>query len=44
MLANIAYHPYLTRDGGVPTLETQILVPVQEHLEFDFNIVLLAER
>ena len=21
MLANIAYHPYLTRDGGVPTLE-----------------------
>lgn len=43
-LANVAYHPYLTRDGGVPTLEMQILVPIQEHLEFDFNIVLLAER
>ncbi len=43
-LANVAYHPYLTREGGVPTLEMQILVPIQEHNEFDFNIVLLAER
>ena len=43
-LANVAYHPYYTREGGVPTLEMQILVPIQEHNEFDFNIVLLAER
>ena len=43
-LANIAYHPYLTREGGVPTLEMQILVPVQEHAEFDFNMVQIAER
>jgi len=43
-LANVAYHPYLTREGGVPTLEMQIFVPIQEHNEFDFNIVLLAER
>ena len=43
-LANIGYHPYFTREGGVPTLEMQILVPIQEHNEFDFNIVLLAER
>lgn len=43
-LGNIAYHPYFTREGGVPTLEMQILVPIQEHAEFDFNIVLLAER
>ncbi|MEO6759908.1 MAG: cytochrome c peroxidase, partial [Saprospiraceae bacterium] len=43
-LANIAYHPYYTREGGVPTLEMQILVPVQEHNEFDFNILLIAER
>ncbi len=43
-LANVAYHPYLTREGGVPTLEMQILVPVQEHAEFDFNILLIAER
>lgn len=43
-LANVAYHPYFTREGGVPTLEMQILVPIQEHDEFDFNILLIAER
>ncbi len=43
-LTNIAYHPYFTRAGGVPTLEMQILVPIQEHDEFDFNIVDLAQR
>jgi len=43
-LANLAYHPYYTRAGGVPTLEMQILVPIQEHNEFDFNIILIAER
>lgn len=43
-LANVAYQPYYTREGGVPTLEMQILVPIQEHNEFDFNILLIAER
>jgi len=43
-LANIVYHPYFTREGGVPTLEMQVLVPIQEHNEFDFNILLIAER
>ena len=43
-LANVAYHPYYTREGGVPKLEMQILVPVQEHAEFDFNILLIADR
>ena len=43
-LANVAYHPYFTREGGVPTLEQQIFVPIQEHNEFAFDIVLLAER
>lgn len=43
-LANVGYHPYLTREGGVPTLEMQILVPIQEHAEFDFNILLIADR
>lgn len=43
-LANVAYHPYYTREGGVPTLEMQILIPVQEHAEFDNNILLIAER
>ena len=43
-LANVAYHPYFTREGGVPTLEMQILVPIQEHNEFDFNVVLIVEK
>ncbi|MFN8330266.1 MAG: cytochrome c peroxidase [Saprospiraceae bacterium] len=43
-LANVAYQPYFTREGGVPTLEMQILVPIQEHNEFDFNILLIADR
>jgi len=43
-LSNVAYQKKLLREGGVPTLEMQILVPIQEHNEFDFNILLVAER
>ncbi|MEZ4926034.1 MAG: cytochrome c peroxidase [Saprospiraceae bacterium] len=43
-LTNVAYHPYFTREGGVPSLEMQILVPIQEHNEFDFNILLISDR
>ncbi|MDP2174802.1 MAG: cytochrome c peroxidase [Bacteroidota bacterium] len=43
-LANVAYHPYFTREGGVKTLESQILVPIQEHNEFDFNIIEISKR
>lgn len=43
-LVNIGYHPYFTREGGVPTLEMQVLVPIQEHNEFNSNIVLVAEQ
>ena len=43
-LANVAYHPYYTREGGIPTLEMQILVPIQEHNEFDFNVVFILEK
>jgi cytochrome c peroxidase len=44
-LTNIAYHTKgLLMDAGVPTLEMQILVPVQEHQEFDFHLGLIAER
>ncbi len=42
-LANVAYHPYFTREGGVPTLEMQVLVPIQEHDEFNSNIVFIAD-
>ncbi len=43
-LANVAYQKALLREGGVPTLEMQVLVPIQEHNEFDFNIVAVGER
>lgn len=43
-LANVGYHPYLTREGGVKTLEMQVLVPIQEHNEFDFNIIEIVDK
>ncbi len=43
-LFNLAWHPYYTREGGVATLEMQVLVPVQEHNEFDFNILEIQKR
>ena len=43
-LSNLAYHPYFTREGGIQTLEQQIAIPIQEHNEFNHNIVDLAEQ
>jgi len=43
-LVNMAYHPYYTREGGLPTLEMQVLVPISEHNEFGFNIVEIEAR
>jgi cytochrome c peroxidase len=43
-LINIGYQPYLLREGGVPTLEMQVLVPIQEHNEFDDNILRVVAR
>ncbi len=43
-LVNIGHAPYLMREGAVPTLEMQVLVPIQEHEEFDFNILEVVER
>jgi len=43
-LANVAYHPYFLREGSVPTLEMQVLVPIQEHNEFNHNIVTIAQQ
>lgn len=42
-LANVAWHPRLFADGGVPTLELQILVPFDDHAEFDLPITEAAE-
>lgn len=41
-IANVVYQMKLLREGGVPTLEQQILVPIQEHAEFDNNILVIA--
>ncbi len=43
-LANVAYHPYYLREGGVPTLEMQVEVPISEHNEFDFNALEVVAR
>ncbi|MDB4347335.1 c-type cytochrome [Bacteroidia bacterium] len=43
-LANIGYHPYFTRAGGVNSLEIQVLVPIQEHNEFNFNLLKIESR
>lgn len=43
-LANVGYLQRLLMEGGVPTLEMQVLVPIQEHNEFDFNILPIVER
>ncbi len=43
-LANVGYSPYFLREGGVPTLEMQVLVPVQEHNEFDMNMLDVVDR
>lgn len=43
-LTNVAYHPYYTREGGVPTLEMQVLIPISEHNEMGFNMVRLVDR
>ena len=43
-LANVAFLPHLLREGGVPTLEQQVLVPINEHAELANNILVIAER
>lgn len=41
-LANVGYQPYLLREGSIPNLEMQVLVPIQENNEFNHNIVEIA--
>jgi cytochrome c peroxidase len=43
-LANVVYQKRLLREGGLPTLEMQVLVPIQEHNEFNTNILKIAEK
>ncbi len=43
-LFNLGYHPYYFFDGGVPTLELQVLAPVQDVNEMDHDFPLAVER
>lgn len=43
-LANVAWVPEMLMDGGNPTIETQVYVPIETHFEMDFNMVLLVNR
>jgi cytochrome c peroxidase len=43
-LFNLAFQPHYLREASVPTLEMQILVPIQEHNEFAHNIVDIGQQ
>ena len=43
-LINIGYHPYFLREGSVPTIEMQALIPIQEKNEFAHNIIDIANQ
>ena len=43
-LMNVAYNSSFLRDGVNPSLEAQVIVPIHEKNEFDFHILLVAER
>lgn len=43
-LFNIGYHPYFFKDGGVPTLETQVLAPISDKNEMGFSVPGVIER
>jgi cytochrome c peroxidase len=43
-LSNMAYQDFFLREGGVPSLEMQALVPIQDHNEMDYNIIEASER
>ena len=43
-LTNIAYLPYFNRDGGVKTLDIFATVPIEDHDEMGFNMLLAGQR
>lgn len=43
-LANVAYLPYFNRDGGVKTLDIFAAVPLEDHDEMGFNLLLAGQR
>jgi cytochrome c peroxidase len=43
-LVNVGFHPYYLREGSVPTIEMQALIPIQEKNEFAHNIVEISKK
>lgn len=43
-LGNVVYHALLNRDGGVPTLHQQVLVPLTDAAELDADVPRLLEQ
>jgi cytochrome c peroxidase len=43
-LSNLAWHPYFFYDGGVPTLELQVLAPLDAHFEMDNELIEVIRR
>lgn len=43
-LTNVAYLPYFNRDGGVRTLDIFASVPLEDHDEMGFNLLLAGKR
>lgn len=44
VLFNLAYAPYFMMDGGVPTLELQIVAPLMHENEMGFDLFKLSDR
>lgn len=42
-LINIGYHPYLNLDGGVPSIEMQVFVPMENPTEMNTNLLRASE-
>lgn len=43
-LANMAFQPIFHKDGGVPNLDIQAVVPIEDENEMGMNLLDLAER
>jgi cytochrome c peroxidase len=43
-LFNLGYHPSYFRDGGAPTLEIQVIAPIENEIEMDMNVVELCKK
>ncbi|RMG68617.1 MAG: cytochrome-c peroxidase [Bacteroidetes bacterium] len=43
-LTNVAYHPWFFKEGGSPSLEFQVLGPLENHVEMDIDAAVLNER